>query len=174
MGKTISDLPEILSAEVASSDLMSLQDVSIPKTKRINITNLVAVVKSLLVVELAGLSAAVQTKLGYLAAPDAGWIAPTFTNSWVNYDTTYNQCGYRKDAMGYVHLRGLVKSGTDGSSIFQLPVGYRPEKRELLVCASEDHYGRLDIPQDGTVVANAGTTSPVWVCLDGITFKAYQ
>ncbi len=105
---------------------------------------------------------------------DSGWIAPSFTNSWVNYGAGYNDCGYRKDEMGWVHLRGLVKNGTDGASIFTLPAGYRPQARELLVGASEDHYGRIDILTDGTVVPSAGTTAPGWVCLDGLTFKAYQ
>jgi len=105
---------------------------------------------------------------------DETWIAPTFTNNWVNYSATFNDCGYMKDAMGFVHLRGLVKNGTDGSSIFTLPVGYRPIRAELLVCASEDHYGRLDIATTGTVAPSAASTAPGWVCLDGITFKAGQ
>jgi hypothetical protein len=115
-----------------------------------------------------------KTKTDYLSAPDSAWIAPTFTNSWVNYDTTYNQCGYYKDSFGWVNLRGLVRSGTDGASIFTLPVGYRPEKRMLTQCSSADHYGRLDIPTDGTVVPNAATTENTWVSLDNIRFKAYQ
>lgn len=106
--------------------------------------------------------------------PQEAWIAPTFTNSWVNYDVTYNQCGYYKDNFGIVHLRGLVKNGVDGTSIFTLPAGYRPQYRELLVIASVDHYGRLDIPTDGTVIPSAGTTENGWVCLDGVTFRAYQ
>lgn len=115
-----------------------------------------------------------KTKTDYLTAPDSGWIAPTFTNSWVNYGAGYNDAGYRKDALGWVHLRGLVKNGIDGASIFTLPTGYRPQYRELLVCGSNDLYGRLDIPTDGTVVPASAVTSPVYVCLDGLTFKAYQ
>jgi len=125
-------------------------------------------------VTLAKLESAVQTKLGYLAAPDSGWVAPTFTNSWVNYGAGYNDAGYYKDAFGWVTLRGLVKNGTDGASIFTLPVGCRPEATMLMPIASADHYGRLDISTAGLVVPSATTTEPAWVCLDGVRFKAYQ
>jgi hypothetical protein len=125
-------------------------------------------------VTLAKLEAAIQTKLGYLAAPDSGWVAPTFTNSWVNYGAGYNDAGYYKDAFGWVTLRGLVKNGTDGASIFTLPVGCRPEATMLMPIASADHYGRLDISTAGLVVPSATTTEPAWVCLDGVRFKAYQ
>lgn len=125
-------------------------------------------------VTLAKLEAAIQTKLGYLAAPDSGWVAPTFTNSWVNYGAGYNNAGYYKDAFGWVTLRGLVKNGTDGASIFTLPVGYRPEATMLMPIASADHYGRLDINTAGLVTPSATTTEPGWVCLDGVRFKAYQ
>ncbi|KKK52619.1 hypothetical protein LCGC14_3103070, partial [marine sediment metagenome] len=57
---------------------------------------------------------------------DSGqWIAPTLLNSWVNYAATYDTTGYMKDGFGFVHLKGLVKSGVAGT-IFTLPVGYRP------------------------------------------------
>lgn len=112
------------------------------------------------------------TVIENLSTFDTAWITPTFTNSWVNYGAGYNDAGYRKDAEGWVHLRGLVKNGTDGASIFTLPVGYRPAATELLVCASNDHYGRLDINVVGLVTPSATTTEPAWVCLDGITFKA--
>ncbi len=114
-----------------------------------------------------------KTKTDYLSAPDSTWIAPTFTNSWVNYDLVYNQCGYYKDALGFVHLRGLVKNGSDGTSIFTLPSGYRPQYQELMAVSSADHYGRVDVATTGTVVPSATTTEPTWVSLDGIIFKAY-
>lgn len=119
-------------------------------------------------------SAEINANFASLTTGDTSWVAPTFTNNWVNYDSTYNQCGYYKDSLGWVHLRGLVKNGTDGASIFTLPVGYRPQYRELLAGASEEHYGRIDVPTDGTVIPNMNTTAPGWVCLDGLLFKAYQ
>lgn len=101
-----------------------------------------------------------------------GWTAVTFQNSWVNYDGNYNQCAYLRDPAGFVHLRGLVKTGTiDGSaSIFTLPVGYRPQYRELHSTFSNGAAARVDITTAGAVIPSPG--SNVWFSLDGISFKA--
>lgn len=55
---------------------------------------------------------------------DSDWIAPTLTNSWVNFASGYMTAGYRK-VRDIVTLRGTVKLGS--GSIFTLPVGYRPQ-----------------------------------------------
>lgn len=113
-----------------------------------------------------------KTKTDYLSTPDSAWIAPTFTNSWVNYNATFNQAGYRKDAFGWVILRGLVRSGTANASIFTLPVGYRPEYQELISIQSNDTEARLDIATTGTITPSGASNA--WVSLDNIRFKAYQ
>jgi len=127
-------------------------------------------------IDTTNMSTATAAKINALSAPDSGWnevgTSPAFTNSWVNYGSGYNTCAYYKDAVGFVHLKGLVKSGTDGSAIFTLPAGYRPAAKELLSASSNDAYGRIDIATTGTVTPSAGTTSPTWVCLDGLMFKA--
>ncbi len=71
-----------------------------------------------------------------------------------------------------VHLRGLVKGGAVGNkTIFVLPAGYRPAKRELhVVCTNANVSGRTDIITDGRVVPVAGNAG--WLSLDGITFRA--
>jgi cytoskeletal protein CcmA (bactofilin family) len=102
---------------------------------------------------------------------EEAWIVPAFMNSWTNYDTTYNPAGYFKDSLGIVHLRGLVKNGTNNTTIFTLPVGYRPSNRELqAVQTNPNTIGRVDILADGQVTVVSG--SNVWVSLDGITFRA--
>jgi hypothetical protein len=102
----------------------------------------------------------------------SAWIAPTFQNSWVNYGESWNVAGYMKDSMGFVHLRGLVKSGTIGQCIFTLPAGYRPQYEELqIVQTSPDTFGRLDITTAGCVQPTLGSNT--WFSLDGITFRAY-
>ncbi len=98
------------------------------------------------------------------------WIVPTLAGSWVTYDGTYNIEGYRKDAEGYVHLKGLVKSGT--GTIFTLPVGFRPSRRQLLGTISNNAIGRIDVTPTGTVSMSTGVTN--WISLDGLTFKAEQ
>ena len=51
---------------------------------------------------------------------------PAFQNSWSNYATGYNTVAFRKDAFGFVHVKGAATGGTAGVAVFTLPVGYRP------------------------------------------------
>jgi hypothetical protein len=98
---------------------------------------------------------------------------PAFTNSWVNYGSSYNTAGYMKDSLGFVHLKGLIKSGTIGSSALTLPAGYRPAKYEIFAPANVNTIaaGRLNLQTDGTVVPASPSTNG-WVSLDGVVFKA--
>ena len=99
------------------------------------------------------------------------WIVPAFMNGWVNFDNVYNPAGYFKDSLGIVHLRGLVKNGTNNTTIFTLPVGYRPSNRELQAVQTNNNIiGRVDIFADGQVTVVSGSNG--WVSLDGITFRA--
>lgn len=99
-----------------------------------------------------------------------GWIPVTFTNSWVNYDTTtFGACAYRKDASGTVFLKGLVKTGTMGTGIFTLPAGYRPEKTCHIATIANGAFAGINIAYaTGIVMAQYG--SNVWFSLDGISF----
>ncbi|HEY9694190.1 MAG TPA: hypothetical protein V6D15_18455 [Oculatellaceae cyanobacterium] len=107
-----------------------------------------------------------QTKLEQEA-----WQTPTFQNSWVNYDNGYNPAGYFKDSLGIVHLRGLVRGGTNNTTIFTLPAGYIPSNRELqAVQTNNNAIGRLDILTDGQVQVVSGNNG--WFSLDGVTFRA--
>lgn len=96
--------------------------------------------------------------------------APTLTNSWVNFGGVSSPVGYYKDPFGIVRLRGLVKSGTIGASILQLPIGYRPPFRVFHSTVSNALFGALYVDQDGTVIPFVG--SNVDFSLDGITFRA--
>lgn len=93
-----------------------------------------------------------------------GWQYPTFTNSWVNYDTTYTLASYIKDPLSWIHIRGLVKSGTSGTSVFTLPSGYRPSRALRVPSIANAAYGYIDIGTDGTVVA---TGNNAWFSLTG-------
>ena len=58
-------------------------------------------------------------------------VSDSLSNSWVRYgkDTVndWTRVGYGKDKHGFVHLHGLVKSGSSASAvIYTLPTGYRP------------------------------------------------
>jgi len=117
-------------------------------------------------------SLASATVTGAITRSGEAWAAPTLTNSWVNYGSSYNGAAYRKDAQGYVHLRGLIKSGTVGSAAFTLPAGFRPGGGTILhATISNSAIGRVDIATTGTVTP-ASPSSNGWVSLEGITFLA--
>jgi len=103
--------------------------------------------------------------------PDVeAWTAPSFANSWVDFGGGYESAGYCLDLMGFVHLRGLVKTGTVGATVFTLPAGYRPEGRAVFAVASNGAFGQCDVTAAGAVIAVSG--SNVSFSLDGIVFRA--
>jgi hypothetical protein len=82
---------------------------------------------------------------------------PAFQNGWVNFGGVYSPVSFRKDSAGVVHIQGLVKSGTLGTTIFTLPGGYRPSIQLLNAVLTSDALGRLDILTDGSVLESVGT-----------------
>lgn len=98
------------------------------------------------------------------------FIAPTLTNSWVNYGE-FAGAGYRKDTLGLVHLKGLVKGGATNNSVFTLPVGYRPAEKMLFSGHSTLANSYIEINTDGTIVPSFGSAI-TYLDLSAITFKA--
>ena len=62
--------------------------------------------------------------------------SPAFQNSWVAHGSGYSTPGYVKDGFNQIKLKGTVKTGTIGSSIFTLPVGSRPAETMTYLCSS--------------------------------------
>lgn len=104
------------------------------------------------------------------AVTQEGWITPTLLNSWVNFGTPYAVAAYMKDTAGFVHIKGMVKSGTMGASQFVLPVGYRPAEALIFAVSSGSVYGDVWVDTSGVITSNAGTNT--WICYGGITFRA--
>lgn len=104
------------------------------------------------------------------------WIAPALMGGWVNQDTGFGQAGYYKDEFGIVRLKGVVKSGAIGSTVFVLPAGYRPALSHTQATVSNngsaDVLGRVVVQSDGKVSISTG--SNIWVSLDSITFRSEQ
>lgn len=95
---------------------------------------------------------------------------PTFTNSWVIYGAPYAKAAYIKDANGWVHLLGVIKSGTLGQPAFTLPPGYRPQVAPgPFAVVSNGAFGRVDVGTDGTITPQS-PSSNLSVVLDGIVF----
>lgn len=106
------------------------------------------------------------------------WTAPTLVNSWVpTTNVNYESPGYMKDQMGFVHLKGTIESGitTTGTTIFTLPVGYRPAKYVAFPAISSADGSsftvfRITIRSNGEVVIGSSGVGSNVMHLDGITF----
>lgn len=61
-----------------------------------------------------------------LQSTSEDWQKPLLENSWANFGGGDPVAGYLKDAMGFVHLKGHIKSGASGKTCFTLPEGFRP------------------------------------------------
>lgn len=69
--------------------------------------------------------------LGFGSAQGNVWIAPTLNSPWVNYDNagTWQVARYRREGSNIIRIEGLIKTTaniTPISTIFTIPVGYRP------------------------------------------------
>jgi archaellum component FlaF (FlaF/FlaG flagellin family) len=101
--------------------------------------------------------------------PAVAWRNATFLGSWTNFGSGFHNAQFRR--MGdVVELRGLVRGGAQGSTIFNLPVGFRPLSRVLVpTVTSPDAIGRIDIDAGGNVIAVK--SDPNWLGLDSVRFS---
>ena len=60
------------------------------------------------------------------------WITPTLLNGW----DSVSPVRYMKDSMGFVHFKGRILGGADGSTSLTLPTGYRPDDPRTFVIAT--------------------------------------
>ena len=107
-----------------------------------------------------------------IAEPRPAWIAPTLLNGWLNFGAPFAATAYLKDTVGFVHLKGTLKSGTMNTAMFTLPLGYRPAEDELVPADSGGSYGRVRVNADGTVVPTHGTNAAM--SINSIVFRAVQ
>jgi len=98
------------------------------------------------------------------------WTAPSLVSSWANYGAGSTPAGYYKDPFSVVRLKGLVKSGGVGSTIFTLPVGYRPTYDWLFCVATDTGYGVVKVHDTGVVQAISGGNG--WFSLANVCFRA--
>ena len=97
---------------------------------------------------------------------------PPFFNSWANSGGGFASAAFMKDALGIVHIKGIVKNGTTvNSTVFILPAGYRPKLELIFGAVSNNVIGRLDIQADGSVLPVIGSTA--WFTIQA-TFPAEQ
>lgn len=105
----------------------------------------------------------------------ATYTAPTFFTGWSNVGAPWMTAGYTRDAMGFVHLRGLVKQAGGTGNIFSLPAGFQPSANLQFAARCGDSSmcyvtinsnGNVDF--GGTAGAAAGSLT-----LDGIVFDPH-
>lgn len=105
-------------------------------------------------------------------AGDTAWTAVSggvgFANSWVNSGGSEQDAAFFKDACGFVHLRGVVKNGTVGTTIFTLPSGYRPTGR-VRFGDPNDSAASGRVESTGTVIHDTGVNG--FFALNGCSFN---
>lgn len=117
-----------------------------------------------------------STGLPEVNVTDDSWKSPTLLNGWVNFGGTYQTARYCKRG-GVVYVEGLVKNGSGGAAILNLPDKHRPEATllrtvitgsmtTLNASAGTDHThlltdvgGRVNVLANGDIVADAGMSN---------------
>jgi hypothetical protein len=102
------------------------------------------------------------------------WTNFTLMNAWDVYGSGYAPPSYAKDAMGVVHLRGLVSGSTDPQiTIAILPPGFRPKYHlETTVACGGSAPCTMVVKPTGEMIFELITPKSAWLSLDGITFDA--
>jgi hypothetical protein len=98
------------------------------------------------------------------------WQALPLTSGWVNYGDTWQTARFKKVG-SIVNLQGLVRSGSTGAALGNLPEGFRPGAGKLIFAVQCDTgVGRCDVDSGGNVIHNGGGTG--YFSLSNISFVA--
>jgi hypothetical protein len=93
----------------------------------------------------------------YPTDPNTSSESPPFQNGWGNIGGDYPPLAFCLTAAGFVEFEGTCDGGTDGSVVFTLPEGYRPDQSQRFVAAlsagSDFMTLQVDPTGDVTVVA---------------------
>ena len=85
---------------------------------------------------------------------------PVFENGWANSGGSYATMAFRLDSSGYIHLKGRVQGGTPDTTIFTLPVDYRPNKNQKFSAPYTTGEHNIKIESDGEVIDEEPVVSP--------------
>lgn len=95
-----------------------------------------------------------------------------YTNSFVDFATaSWQNTAYMKDGRNFVTVVIACKNGTGGTSIFTLPVGYRPATSIIFGAYRGGGLEFIKVFADGTVVPISGSVTTGGV-LTTISFVA--
>lgn len=104
----------------------------------------------------------------YVPRADLPFVNAVMQNSWVYFGSTFFEGSYVMDEIGYVHLRGVIKSGTLNTAAFTLPENMRPKSVLQFPTISNNAFGIIQVNTDGTVVPTINSNA--FYMLDGIKF----
>jgi|GEM_PF-3879965 len=110
-------------------------------------------------------------------SPRGTWNPAILLNGWVNYSSAFAPAAFTITDDGWVHLRGLVRSGDITKPIFNLPTAYRPLYSHIFsvkIYAKEP--ARLDVTTAGNIQGGGLTEGQIhatWTSLDGVSFPTY-
>ena len=124
------------------------------------------------VADLTGYTVKVAPLSPRPSAEDTGWITPTLTGGWTQYNLSNWPTQYRRKG-GIVYIRGLVvpPSGSGGSvSIFTLPTGFRPYKTTLRGAIDAGAAIRhLYLTWDGLIYPNSNPHAS-WFSVENVVY----
>lgn len=109
----------------------------------------------------------VLTATGWVPSIGVGsaWTNVTFTGTWINFGGVYQNVQYRRVG-NTVKVRGVTKSGVSGTSVFTLPVGFRPAGSVQYAIPCAGAFGSVEISAtDGTVKVTAASTASAHLTL---------
>lgn len=98
---------------------------------------------------------------------DSGWQPAPLTNGFINYGAGWQIARFRRKN-GVVYLEGLVKNGSAGAPMFQLPPGFMPSDKLIFSTIGNNALARINIDSNGDVVAHIHNSQ--WMSLSGISF----
>jgi hypothetical protein len=122
-------------------------------------------------VDASSIEAEIATKANKI---QEAFITPTLLNSWANFSETLSSAQFYKDNFGVVHIKGVVKFGASGTTIFTLPTGYRPSQTRVISgyvsTTTGDVIGAVEITNAGVVkLYYSGTLT--YFSIENISFR---
>ena len=103
-----------------------------------------------------------------MGASPPSWIRPDLLNGWVNFGGAFALVAYHRDALGYVHTKGVAQNSTGAGLIlplFTFPLGYRPLENQAFAAV-----GPGATAQFYTVTFAGMVTPQVAVAAGGVTY----
>ncbi len=101
----------------------------------------------------------------------SGGSEPAFQNSWANFGGAHAPASFYRDPAGWVHLKGLVASGSSTATMFTLPDGYCPPFTVYFTSASNLVQCAVQVDTAGNVSKPIGGSN-AYVSLNGISFPS--